>query len=73
MTFDEMEKTPRYDTKFNAKDFASSFESPILKKHCIDTKEKWLKWATKNHPDKGGDLEIFRQVIHAVRLKFYDD
>ena len=44
--------------------------SPILLKYDILSKKDWHIWATKNHPDKGGDTEIFRDVCMAVRLNF---
>jgi hypothetical protein len=36
----------------------------------ITTKESWKAWIVKNHPDKGGDNELFIRVLKAGRNKF---
>jgi len=34
----------------------------ILKKNDITTHKQFLKWALKNHPDKGGNEDIFKII-----------
>lgn len=37
-------------------------ESKILCKYGIRDRKTFLKWALRNHPDKGGDLQMFQTV-----------
>ena len=39
--------------------------SDILVKHGIISKKTWKKWMLINHPDKGGDVELFKLVKNA--------
>lgn len=47
---------------------------------CTEIKKAYLKMARTHHPDKGGDPERFKEIVHASevltdekRRKFYDD
>jgi hypothetical protein len=42
----------------------------FLGKLNIATKESWKTWIVKNHPDKGGDNELFIRVLKEGRNKF---
>ena len=42
----------------------------LLDELNITTKESWKIWIVKNHPDKGGDNDLFIRVIKAGRVKF---
>jgi hypothetical protein len=34
----------------------------ILKENNINSKKDFLKWSVKNHPDKGGSEEIYKEI-----------
>ena len=42
----------------------------ILKDKEITTKEEWKGWIRKNHPDKGGDNQVFIDILKAGRIVF---
>ena len=38
----------------------------ILAEHGITDMKSWRRWALKNHPDKGGETELFAEVSDCV-------
>jgi hypothetical protein len=46
--------------------------SSILKDRAIETKDEWKIWIVNNHPDRGGDTEMFINVLKAGRDVFFD-
>jgi hypothetical protein len=42
----------------------------ILIEQNITTKEEWKSWIVKNHPDKGGDTNLFITMLKMGRIEF---
>jgi hypothetical protein len=43
----------------------------ILEKYGIKSRDDMRKWLVKNHPDRGGDSEIFIKVLAEFRKSGY--
>jgi len=41
----------------------------MLGKLGISTKKEWFEWALHNHPDKGGNEDVFKEVLNEVKTK----
>ena len=42
----------------------------ILRGRDLTTKEAWKKWIARNHPDRGGDMKMFVDVLKAGKSRF---
>jgi hypothetical protein len=67
-----------YERYFQSNFFRTNYDVPkrdfnkkdnILEEQKIYSKEDFRRWIVKNHPDKGGSLELCQRVIVAAREK----
>lgn len=66
---DENERKENLRRLFEALDKKREVPQDLLQKLNITTKKEWKNWLLKNHPDKGGDEEMCKNVIQAGRNK----
>jgi hypothetical protein len=58
-----------YSNYYNSRNDSNLKSKNILDIHNIKSKKDFRKWASTNHPDKGGDTKIFQEVNEAVRVQ----
>lgn len=66
-TDDESEAKPRRAEPRRAKGPECD---AILSKASISSRKEFLRWALRNHPDKGGNTEIFQRVSACVDRQY---